>query len=125
MARGLALPVGRDKSGRAKISTGADQTYKIARIGLQTGESTNPFQDLGLDRGIIYSAPEVAKSRFRSMAVALFKDLEQQRRAKFNEVSFRQIPDTGEIQADISYKDLETDPPEDQTMTLSLGTTAR
>lgn len=123
MARGLALPVGKDSRGRAKVVSGSEHTSKLIRIGLQVGESTNPYQSLGLPGGIIYAEPEVAISRFKAAAQAMFKQLESERRAKLTGLTFSR--NGAEVFADLVYRDLETEPPKDETMTLSLGTTAR
>ncbi len=121
MASGLSVPVGRDSSGRAKMDHGAAQTLKIIELWSQPGESNNPFQEIGLGRGIIYANQEAAKARYSALQKNLFDRLSQQRRAKLDGIEYSTLRGSGQLQADLSYTDLETDPPQVRTHNAGLG----
>lgn len=56
MARGLKLPVGVDERGRAAIEKDESaNTKKILILALQEGGDYNPFQNLGIDKRLIFS----------------------------------------------------------------------
>lgn len=52
---GLKFPLQVNKNGGAKIVSGSEQLRKLLLLALSEGDDDNPFQDLGIDMGIIYS----------------------------------------------------------------------
>jgi len=56
MAKGLKVPVGVDKRGRALIENDeSENTKKILKLAFSEGGDNNPFQQLGIDSRLIFS----------------------------------------------------------------------
>ena len=56
MAKGLKVPVGVDKRGRALIENDeSNNTKKILKLAFSEGGDNNPFQQLGIDSRLIFS----------------------------------------------------------------------
>lgn len=60
MAKGMAVPVGVDQSGGARLEDDPTHLETILRLALSPGEDDNPFQNLGLDERIIFSVNDPA-----------------------------------------------------------------
>jgi len=71
MPTGLAIPVGVNKSGGARIEANeSKQLRKILILALSEGGDSNPFQQLGLIPGLIFS---IDNSAFRGRAERTLK----------------------------------------------------
>lgn len=110
MPKGLELPLGVDKYGRAKILSGTEQLEKLLRTGLSICSSNNPFQtDLGLDPTLIFdiTSPE-AEGAARDAIKAVFKIFEIRGRARLSPpIEFER--GDGKLFAHIKYIDLEAE----------------
>jgi len=60
MGKGLAIPVGVNQGGGAKLEDDPVHLRTVLRSALSPGEDDNPFQNLGLDESIIFSIDDPA-----------------------------------------------------------------
>lgn len=110
MATGLKIPVGVNKSGGAKIETNrVEQTKKLLFQAFSEGEDDNPFQNLGLPSGLIFS---IKNATFRGRAEravrrTLKRFSDRVALVPGKQISFVDITE-GEIELSFEYVDLET-----------------
>lgn len=119
---GLALPVGVTPAGRARLSTDDEQLTKIIGLHLSTSDSSNPFQEIGID-GVIFEVNDRRiQPLIRYRLGQLFGRLKGERRAKLDEASikFTIIEDTGEQELFFKYWNLKTNKPHDFRGTVDL-----
>lgn len=117
MATGLKIPVGVNKSGGAAVETDpVRQKRKLLDLAFSLGDDDNPFQDLGLDRSLIFAVKDEA---FEARAIvevnrilAGFVDLI--RISPDVPIEFERETE-GEIELAFQYVDLEVDQVEDFT----------
>jgi len=110
MPKGLTLPLGVDRYGRAKTLSGTEQLEKLLRTGLSFCTSNNPFQsDLGLDPTLIFdiTSPEAEGAALDAIK-AVFKIFRIQGRAELSPpIEFER--GDGKLIAHIKYIDLEAE----------------
>ena len=124
MPAGLDLPLGVDDLGRAKVASGTEQTLKLLITAIQPCPSDNPFQELGLDEGLIFAINRPSfQGRVKLAIQQVFTSFESEGRAKLKTVDFSTDPDTQELNAIVSYQDLETDDDQDIIVPLPRSTT--
>jgi hypothetical protein len=114
MATGLALPVGIDSKGRARMVSGVEQTDKIILLHLADGESDNPYQDIGIGEEVVFANPETrARAIVTDRIRTLFRRLEKSRRAKLasSSISIQSLPGTGNFDVGFERISLESDRP--------------
>ena len=112
MAKGLKVPVGVDRRGRARIETDeSENTIKILSLAFSEGGDYNPFQTLGLDNRLVFSIQNAA---FRGKVLKAINQI----LSKFTElvaisendpVTFSETDTEGEIMVSFFYIDLLTD----------------
>ena len=108
--KGLEVPI-EAQNGRLITVAGEDQLKKILMLNLSNCDSANPFQDLGLDPGIVFRLDDPdTRALIRSQIVALFKRFEREGRARLanGSPSFVSDPATQTLMADVRYINLET-----------------
>lgn len=111
MPTGLKMPVRVNEKGRAAVETNeSSNTLKILVLAFQEGEDTNPFQDLGIDKRIIFSVNSVS---FRSQVIRVvervlnrFPDLV--RLDESRPITIKEGTNDNEIILDFFYIDLLT-----------------
>ena len=80
--KGLEVPI-EAQNGRLMTVAGEDQLKKILMLNLSNCDSANPFQDLGLDPGIVFRLDDPdTRALIRSQIVTLFKRFEREGRAR-------------------------------------------
>lgn len=114
MAQGIKLPA-QIKNGRLVTISGDDYIQQLVETGLTGGESTNPFQDVGLGEWMIFDINDkMTHGKIRRRVIMIFASLEADQLARLDDpaehVAFRK--DTGEesstLWLDIQYTNLET-----------------
>lgn len=119
---GLAIPVGVNPDGRARLSTDDEQLVKIIGLHLSIADSENPFQRIGID-GVVF---EVNDTRIRPLIryrlELLFGRLKGERRAKLDEnsIKFTSTEDTGELELFFRYWNLKTNRLQDFTGAIDM-----
>lgn len=78
MPKGLAIPVGVTKQGRAKLVDSDDNSDKIIKIALGDGDNDNAFQqDLALDEDMIFNISDpVEQARIVVKIIRIFERFE-------------------------------------------------
>ena len=115
MPKGLRVPVRVNEKGRAAVETNESlNTLKILKLAFTEGNDDNPFQDLGIDKRVIFSVNDAG---FRSKVTRTvkkvlnkFSDL-----VKLDEKRPITIEDgvEGEVVLNFFYIDLLTSKPEE------------
>ncbi len=54
MGKGIATVVSASKRGGFRLATGTNHVFGLLQTALGSGDSSNPFQDLGLGEGMIF-----------------------------------------------------------------------
>lgn len=121
---GLKSPLQASVQGTAVLVSGSDLVKQIILTALRDCSSLNPFQDLGIsDKNIfdINDDPTVARVRLRIQqifAVLQIQDLAALIKGE-QSITFSRTEEEGALTAVIKYLDLETDKPDE--ITLSNG----
>lgn len=112
MAKGLKVPVGVDRRGRARIETDeSENTKKILKLAFSEGGDYNPFQTLGISNRLVFS---IQNSAFRGKVLKAINQI----LSKFTElvalsendpITFSETDNEGEIMVSFFYIDLLTD----------------
>jgi hypothetical protein len=115
--RGLRVPVGVTKQGRAWTLTGDPQDQKIINIALSGNDNLNAFQqDPGLGEDMVFDLSDpVVRGKIMGRLRTVFADFEAQNRYKLLEdtVQWEEKPNTGDLDLRFRYHNLETDDPKD------------
>ncbi len=115
MAKGLRLPVGVNKSGRASIETDTvEQNKKILFLALGVSDDKNDFQTVGIANDLIF---QLQNPVFRARAVkkieGVFAKFPDRFRIDPTSVITMEEIDESEIELRISYIDLSVNKPEE------------
>ena len=116
MAKGLKVPVGVDKRGRALIeSNESENTKKILKLAFSEGGDKNPFQLLGIDNRLIFS---VDNASFRAKALKainqiLSKFIDLVALSENDPIQISETGVEGEVQLTFFYIDLLTNKKEE------------
>jgi len=124
MATGLKVPVGVDEAGGAALVSGDDDLAKIVMMALSPGSSRNPFQKLGINEEMIFGDGNAKTMATIQLAVEnVFKRLEADNRAALDDNGLNMKMDEGtmEMQATVSYINLETMIPGEFGLKFSAG----
>ena len=116
MPTGLQVPVGVNKSGGASIVTNeSKQLRKMLILAFSEGGDKNPFQELGLDPGLIWSVNNVSfRGRAtRALNVILAKFIDRVELSPNQPIRFEESENEGEIIMSFEYVDKLTDKVED------------
>lgn len=124
MASGLAIPVGPDANGKARISVAAEQTQKIIRLHLSQNDSKNPFQSFPSWTSFVFASDsgEIA-ALARGRVTSLFSRLEAERKARLcpGYPKCSGISSKGDVDCEIWYIDMETDSDLPQKLAKTVG----
>lgn len=83
MARGLAIPVGVDGNGRARVVSGDDYIEQLIGIALSRRKSSNPFEAEGIDNAIhSLEDDRVLRTRIGARVAELFSRLKAKKMAR-------------------------------------------
>lgn len=104
---GLSLPV-RPFRGRAMVDSGDRQMAKVIVLALSDGDSSNPYNDAGVDLDVFSLRTEAQGAILRREIRRHFSRWEADLRARLIEVRVED-GDPGELRAVVRYVDLETD----------------
>ena len=116
MAKGLKVPVGVDKRGRALIeSNEPSNTKKILKLAFCEGGDNNPFQQLGIDNRLIFS---IDNASFRAKALKainqiLSKFIDLVALSENDPIQISETENEGEVQLTFFYIDLLTNKKEE------------
>lgn len=116
MAKGLKVPVGVDKRGRALVeSDESENTKKILKLAFSEGGDKNPFQLLGIDNRLIFS---VDNASFRAKALKainqiLSKFIDLVALSENDPIQISETGVEGEVQLTFFYIDLLTNKKEE------------
>lgn len=116
MAKGLKVPVGVDKRGRALIeSNESNNTKKILKLAFSEGEDHNPFQKLGIDNRLIFSVdnPAFRGKVLKAINQVLSKFTELVALSDNDPITFNETTIDGEVQLTFFYIDLLTNKKEE------------
>ncbi len=113
MATGLAVPVGVDSGGGARLESGSDNSDKIVKLGLGSDENENAFQqDIGVGIGMIFDVNDpTLRARIMGRIFDVFRRFEAQNRFRLrqNTIRWEENPTEGELILIFLYVDLESD----------------
>lgn len=127
MSQGTQTPWKADSLGRVVLVENDDYIRDIIGIALGSGDSENPFQDIGLGEEIIFSVNDfVTEATVRRRVEDIFRDLETNglaRLVKPNGVTFPGTDVEGEMFVVIKFINLETDRVDEVAFRLQLRTT--
>ena len=111
----LAIPVGVDATGGARLSSSDEDAEKTIRLALADNDSDHAFQqDIGLGTGHVF---DVRNSAFRVRVLtrlfSIFDRFEADKLFRLDRSSIRWVPgvDPGEQELEFRYINLETDDP--------------
>ena len=114
---GLKSPLQASVQGTAMLVSGSDLVKQLVLTALRDCSSLNPFQDLGIsDRNIfdINDEPTVARVRLRIQQIfAVFQIQELASLVKGEQSIVFSRQEEGALSAQIKYLDLETDKPDE------------
>lgn len=119
MAMGLKIPVGVDQRGRAAVEKNESvNTNKILKLAFAEGNDNNPFQQLGVDKRLIFSVKNAAFNAraLRAVQVVLAKFAELVRLVE-SSVNYDETIE-GELKLSFNYIDLQTNKEEQFIATL-------
>lgn len=120
MASGLSLAIRVNNGGGASVDKDSAQLAKLLVIALRPCPSANPFQDLGLASDIIFRINEASIEGEVSLEIErIFSLFESANRARLVGVPTFTRPKAGELQADITYIDLEQSRQENLSLILA------
>lgn len=123
--RGLRLPVGVTKQGRAATLRDDDQDFKIIGIALSGNDNLNAFQqDPGLGGDMVFDASDpIVRGRIMVRLRTVFNDFELQNRYRLLEDTIQWIEDPKEqtLALQFRYHNLETDDVKDFTKGFREG----
>lgn len=111
MATGLKIPVGVGRSGGAAIETDdVKQTKKILELALAEGGDDNAFQELGLDKTLVFSVnnPAFRGRAQRALDIILSKFTDRIRLAPDTPIKFEEGDEEGEVVMSFEYVDITT-----------------
>lgn len=125
MATGLALPVGVDTSGGARLVSGENDDRKVIVLSLGSGWSENAFQqDIALGQSMIFDISDNGvRARIKRRLQQIFRDFETQNRYKLLPETLEWVENGGDQQLELSFKyaNLETDEVKDFTVTYDAS----
>lgn len=119
---GIAIPVSSDGRGRMALVSGENQLRKLILLNMMDLESANPFQgDIGIGASMIFqNDTPLLQAELRRRISVLFRRLQLQDRAKLSRaVSFTSKPETQDLEAEISYVNLEENKPFDVQLRMA------
>ena len=122
MPTGLKVPVGVNKSGGAAIETNESrQLRKMLILAFSEGGDQNPFQQLGIDPGLVWSVNNVGfRGRAtRALNVILAKFIDRVELSPNQPIKFEQSENEGEVIMSFEYVDKLTDKVEDFRLPFS------
>lgn len=113
MPTGLAMPVGVDESGGARLSSGDANDDKIIRLALGDDSNENAFQqNIGVGADMVFgSADELLQAQIMRRVFEVFKRFEAQKRytLRRNTISWTVDSNTQELILQFKYVALESD----------------
>lgn len=111
MAKGIKLPL-TAKNGRLVLATGDAYIEQLIYTGLGSGDSDNPFQDLGLGEFMIFDInDQIPEGEIKRRVEAVFDVLNRDQLAMLEAIEF-QI-DGADKKMNLGYRNLETGKRED------------
>lgn len=129
MSTGLAMPVGVNNGGGARLSKGSENDDKIIRLALGDDSNENAFQqNIGLGANMIFGVSnEQLQSQILRRVDSIFQKFEAQKRftLKRETLKWYQDSDTQELTVEFSYVALESDEERDfrQSFDAASGST--
>lgn len=123
MPVGLALPVGVDASGGAKLVDSDENDNKIIMLALGDDSNENAFQQgigLGIDMVFAISDPAI-RGRIMGRIKQIFRRFEAQKRYRLvpSTVKWSQDSETQDLTLEFKYINLESDEPRNFSRTFS------
>lgn len=113
MPTGLAMPVGVNRSGGARLSSGDENDDKIIRLALGDDANENAFQqNIGVGGDMVFGiADELLQSSIMRRVFDVFKRFEAQRRYRLqpNTITWSRDSETQELILQFKYVALESD----------------
>lgn len=119
MSKGMAIPVGVDKSGGARLEDDPQHLNTILNLALQPGDDDNPFQSIGLDERIIFAVNDPAAQGLarNSIERILRKYTDRLQLDQSQPITFTKT-DQGTLQCSFRYINLDTGKATDFTGTI-------
>lgn len=106
MAKGIKLPL-RAVNGRLELLGGDAYIEQLIFTALGSGESDNPFQDIGLGEFMIFDLNDkMTEGHIAERVRAVFATLERDQLARLEELSFKSVE--GDKKMHLGYENLET-----------------
>lgn len=106
MAQGIKLPL-RSKNGRLVLASGDTYIEQLIATAMGSGDSDNPFQDLGLGEFMLFEInDELTEGEIRARVIAAFETLERDQLARLESLSFSSENEEKFMQ--LNYRNLET-----------------
>jgi hypothetical protein len=117
MPKGLAIPVGVNPSGGARLVEGDDNDVKIIKLALGSDENENAFQqNIGLGKGMVFEiSDETLRARVQRRLVEVFRRFEAQKRyiLRTSTIKWEENPATGDLTLSFKFVNLESDDEKD------------
>lgn len=110
MARGLEIPI-KISNGRMIKKSGDDYIKQLVMTALRSGQSENPFQDLGLGGFMIFGLQDGAtQAQIREKTISVFESLETDQLARLDSPSkdIQFEVDDADLKMTIKYRNMET-----------------
>jgi len=113
MPKGLAIPVGVNTSGGARLVEGDLNDSKILKLGLGDDENDNAYQQgIGMGTSMVFDTIDVGqRARLTQRLLDLFRRWEAQKRYKLrtNTLKWEEDAEKGELIVSFKYVSLEAD----------------
>jgi hypothetical protein len=122
-ASGFDFPVRPSGAGGFELVEGEVYVDHLVLIALGSGESDNPFQDLGMNEDIIFEIgtdPRI-KAAVASRVRSAFAILERDNLARLHSLAYDEVTENGDFVVHIDYINLETRNPRSVAFTVSPG----
>lgn len=129
MSTGLAMPVGVDNGGGARLVSGSENDDKIIRLALGDDTNENAFQqNIGVGANMVFDVnDEQIQSRIMRRVNAVFARFEAQKRfiLRRNTIRWTSDSDTQELILEFKYVSVEADEERDfrQNFSAASGST--
>lgn len=110
MARGLELPI-KISNGRMVKKSGDDYIKQLIMTALRSGDSENPFQDLGLGGFMIFGIQNGGtQAQIKEKIIPIFNSLEEDQLARLDNPSkdIQFEVDGTDLKMTINYRNMET-----------------
>lgn len=119
MATGLAIPVGVNAGGGARLTSGEENDRKIIMLALGSGWNENAFQqDIALGQDMIFALSDVTiRAKIKRRLVQIFRDFQTQNRYRLltETIKWTEAGDQT-LELFFKYANLETDEVKDYTI---------